>query len=471
MKINLMWFREDLRLNDNPALYYAAKSANVAGIYLISPTMLRKHDVSDNKIIFIIEGLEQLQKQLAAINISLKIMVVEDSLDIKHELLKYALQLGATALYFNKQYEFNEKKRDEVVTEHFIANDIVVKSFHDQCLFEPGTILTHGQNYFQVYTPFKNACWKKIEEGQSFYPLSKPKKQAKMIGSSNPVPRKFSNFDLSYAQSKFLAGELVAKKQLESFIERKIINYKTDRDFPAIDGTSKLSPYFAAGMISVQQCFAMTMQWHKDIIQNLPEGAITWLNELLWREFYRHIVVGFPRVSKHKPFKLATDKIPWDYNQELLEKWQQGQTGFPIVDAAMQQLNQTGWMHNRLRMIVAMFLSKNLFLDWRLGEKYFMENLIDGDLASNNGGWQWSASTGVDAVPYFRIFNPIRQSERFDPKGEFIRQFVPELTKLDNKAIHHPENSGVILTDYPKPIIDLRASKERVMKAFGSIRN
>lgn len=470
MTINLMWFREDLRLNDNPALYYASKSANVAGIYVISPTMLKKHDVSENKIIFIIEGLEQLQKQLAAINISLKIIVVEDLLDIKYELLKYALQLGATALYFNKQYEFNEQKRDEVVTKHFIESNVAVKSFHDQCLFEPGTILTQGQNYFQVYTPFKNACWKKIEEGKSFYPLSKPKKQAEMIGARNPVPRKFSGFDLTHTHSKFPAGELFAKKQLESFIEGKIINYKVDRDFPTIDGTSKLSPYFAAGMISMQQCFAAIMQWHKDTIQNLPDGALTWLNELLWREFYRHIVVGFPRVSKHQPFKLETDKIPWDYNQELLRKWQEGLTGFPIVDAAMRQLNQTGWMHNRLRMIVAMFLSKNLFLDWRLGEKYFMQNLIDGDLASNNGGWQWSASTGVDAVPYFRIFNPIRQSERFDPKGEFIRQYVPELTKLDNKAIHNPENSGVILTDYPKPIIDLRASKERVMKAFAILK-
>lgn len=468
MTTKLVWFREDLRTMDNPALYYASKSSYVAGIYVISPTLFKKHDVSDNKIIFILDGLEKLQKQLASKNISLKVIVVDNTEDIKKELYSYAVSIAADNLYFNNQYEVNEKKRDNAVKEYFEERGLTVKSFHDQCLFEPGTVLTQNQDYYQIYTPFKNACWKKFNEGALPVPLPEPRKQEKHIGESNAIPRQFAEFNFVNARAKFSAGEQAAKKQLEGFIIDKIIDYKKQRDFPAIDGTSKLSPYFATGMISPQQCLATIIQSNKHSFLELPEGPLTWVNEILWREFYRHILVGFPRVSKHRAFKLATEKITWNDNQDFLQKWQEGNTGVPIVDAAMRQLNQTGWMHNRLRMIVAMFFSKNLFLNWRLGEKYFMKNLIDGDLASNNGGWQWSASTGVDAAPYFRIFNPYLQSQRFDPEGAFIKQYIPELKNADKKSVHNPAVAG-FKSNYPKPMVDMQLSKEKAIKVFQSL--
>ncbi len=198
------------------------------------------------------------------------------------------------------------------------------------------------------------------------------------------------------------------------------------------------------------------------------EGAATWISELIWREFYNHIIHFHPDICRHKPFKLKTDNIPWRYDDNLLEAWKKGMTGFPIVDAGMRQLLQTGWMHNRLRMVTAMFLSKILLLDWRLGEKHFMEHLIDGDFAANNGGWQWCASTGTDAVPYFRIFNPITQSQRFDPTGDFIRRFCPELSHLDSKTIHHPFAFGVKPKElnYPQPIVDYKAMRQNTIELF-----
>jgi deoxyribodipyrimidine photo-lyase len=297
-------------------------------------------------------------------------------------------------------------------------------------------------------------------------PLPAPKKQSKMIGEISEPPNIIGK--QTCTAPLMIVGEKAAQQRLHKFVEYKITDYKNLRDFPSKDATSLLSPYFAAGMITVRQCINLVQNWQQTVNRlsffELNEGPLTWVNELLWREFYRHILVGFPRVSKHKPFKLNTNKLPWGYDQKLLQQWQQGLTGVPIVDAGMRQLNQTGWMHNRLRMVAAMYLSKNLFLDWRLGEQYFMNNLIDGDLASNNGGWQWAASTGVDAVPYFRIFNPYRQSERFDPDGKFIRKYVPELTGLDNKAIHQAQSNKHI--NYPKPIVDLQASKQRAISAF-----
>ncbi len=465
MTVNLVWFREDLRVRDNPALYYASRTANVAAVYVFSPMMLEKHNVSGNKIAFMLNGLQQVQDMLAKKNISLKFILADGFEEIKKQLLNYAILLKAECLYFNKQYEVNELQRDQLVEKYFEENGIAVKTFHDQCLFEPGTVLTHSQTYYQVYTPFKNACWAKIREGDIATPLPEPAKQERYIGKNTPIATQFPNISLSQVQAKILPGEKVAKKQLANFIENKILHYKKHRDFPAVDGTSKLSPYFSSGMISTRQCFHAVMTASKNGPFDLSEGPVTWLNELLWREFYRHILFGFPRVCKNQPFKLFTNKITWQDNDALLQKWQEGNTGYPIVDAAMRQLNQTGWMHNRLRMIVAMFFTKNLFLDWRLGEKYFMQHLIDGDLASNNGGWQWSASTGVDAVPYFRIFNPVRQSQRFDPEGKFIRQYVPELKNADNKIIHHPSDAR-FNSSYPKAIVDISATKEKVITAF-----
>ena len=261
-------------------------------------------------------------------------------------------------------------------------------------------------------------------------------------------------------------GESAAHKRLEQFCENKLSDYKKKRDFPALASTSQISAYLAQGILSSNQCLHLMFDaLQVDTISQLCShaGAACWLSELVWREFYQYIAYHFPRVCQHQPFKSVTKKIIWTQNAEHLKAWQSGKTGIPIIDAAMRQLNQTGWMHNRLRMLVAMFFSKNLFLDWRLGEHYFMQQLIDGDFASNNGGWQWSASTGTDAAPYFRVFNPIAQSKKFDPHGEFIKRYCPELAMLHAKQIHQPNTQDL---DYPPPIVDLNATRADAIAAF-----
>jgi deoxyribodipyrimidine photo-lyase len=246
--------------------------------------------------------------------------------------------------------------------------------------------------------------------------------------------------------------------------------YGAGRDIPSINGTSVLSPYLAAGVISPRQCLAMAVTQNNGTI-NGQEGPTTWISELTWRDFYTHVMVGFPRVSMHQPFKLKTNSIAWRTNESDLTAWRQGKTGYPIVDAGMRQLNQTGWMHNRLRMVTAMFLSKHLLIDWRLGETYFMQRLIDGDLAANNGGWQWSASTGTDSVPYFRIFNPFSQSKRFDPDGKFIKKFCPELSDVPTAALHDAKklSAAARSLDYPEFVVDHKQARERALNAFKSL--
>jgi deoxyribodipyrimidine photo-lyase len=224
-------------------------------------------------------------------------------------------------------------------------------------------------------------------------------------------------------------------------------------------------------VLSPRQCLHAALAANQGEFDSGNPGVVTWINELLWREFYKHILVGYPRVSRHRAFRLETEAVPWRHAPQELAAWQEGRTGLPIIDAAMRQLLATGWMHNRLRMIVAMFLTKNLLIDWREGERFFMRHLIDGDLAANNGGWQWSASTGTDAAPYFRIFNPISQSQKFDPDGHFIRQWVPELAGLNKRDIHDPSSLGGLFapSGYPRPIVDLSRSRERALAAFKNL--
>lgn len=269
----------------------------------------------------------------------------------------------------------------------------------------------------------------------------------------------------SHWHERWPAGEHSAWQRLQQFIEQDIATYQHERDFPALDGTSQLSPYLACGVISVRSCWQMAVQNNRNEFNSGCQGTVTWLAELLWREFYQHLLAMHPRLSRGEPYQPHTTHIGWRNAPNELQAWQQGRTGFPLIDAAMRQLASTGWMHNRLRMVVAMFLSKNLLLDWRHGERWFMQHLIDGDLAANNGGWQWSASTGTDAAPYFRVFNPVTQSQRFDPQGDFIRQWLPELAHLSNKDIHLPPR-GLFEQHYPAPMVDLKSSRLRAIEVF-----
>ena len=266
------------------------------------------------------------------------------------------------------------------------------------------------------------------------------------------------------------AGEAAAQERLSNFLQSKADLYSESRNSPIIDGTSRISPYLALGILSPKRCILEGLKLNNFEFTSGNKGICKWIDEIIWREFYRNIMYSFPRVSQNKPFQDYTNAIKWRHSNTELKAFYEGKTGFPIVDAGIRQMLAEGWMHNRLRMVVAMFFTKNMLHDWRLGERFFMQNLIDGDFSSNNGGWQWSSSTGTDSAPYFRIFNPITQSQNFDPKGEFIKHFIPELKDVPINKIHQPQIDLFSSYDYPEPILDLKESRLRAIQAFKDAR-
>ncbi len=293
-----------------------------------------------------------------------------------------------------------------------------------------------------------------------------------MVVKLDAVPTSVEGFASTVPANLWPAGEAEALRRLELFTVERMKQYKAQRDLPGINGTSTLSPYLAIGAISARTCLAAAARANGGKLDSGDEGAMTWISELVWREFYKQVLVAFPRVCMNRAFKPGTERLAWRDDDDDFAAWCEGRTGYPIVDAAMRCLVKTGWMHNRLRMITAMFLTKDLLLDWRKGERFFMQQLIDGDLSQNNGGWQWSASTGTDAAPYFRIFNPFSQSAKFDADGAFIRQWVPELRDVVGEDIHNPgELPGLLRLklDYPSPIVDHDEARERALAAFKAV--
>jgi deoxyribodipyrimidine photo-lyase len=469
----IVWFREDLRLKDNTALFHAIQkcTSGVLGVYIIDPAFWMNHHMANCRIEFLLRGLQILKENLEKKDIPLIIKKVKNTKEISTEILELAIKIKAESIFFNRQYEINEKKRDDALKIFLKKQDIICYDYDDQVILPPGSVLTPKGEFYKVFTPFKKR-WQQILQEKSLQILHIPKVKTPLHLSSSLVPKKIAPFHSKIDPALWPSGENAALKKLMHFIEHPLFFYDKTRDFPALEGTSQLSPYLSCGMISPRICFNEARRSNHEEVDTGNKGAVTWMNELIWREFYKHLLVFFPKLSMEKPFQEKTDKIAWSYHKKHLLAWQQGETGFPIVDAAMRQLNQTGWMHNRLRMIVAMFLTKNLLIDWRLGETYFIEHLIDGDLAANNGGWQWCASTGTDAAPYFRIFNTVTQSERFDPDGTFIKKYCPELEKFDKRTIHAPFTRQPLLAKkagYPKPLIDLKLSRKRAIDAFKKI--
>ncbi|MCA9279504.1 MAG: deoxyribodipyrimidine photo-lyase [Phycisphaeraceae bacterium] len=473
----LVWMRTDLRTHDNPALHHACKASSrgVVAVFTICPKQWLSHDMAPIKAAFILRNLKDLSETLAKKNIALKIIETPTFATVPKLLKKLANEHECDALYFNREYEVNEQERDEEVTKVFESAGISIHAFTDQCVFAPGEVLTGKGDPYTVFTPFKKSWCAAVDEDRDRIELlSAPRKLAEMVSTPDDIPASIKGFSIADPREDLWhAGEKHAISRLNAFIENRLRSYKDARDVPAINGTSTISPYLASGVVSLRTCVHAAVQANNGKLDTGNIGATTWISELVWREFYKHILFHFPRVCKHRAFKVETERLRWNDNNEHFAAWCEGRTGFPIVDAAMRQLVQTGWMHNRLRMIVAMFLSKNLFLDWRLGERFFMRHLIDGDLAPNNGGWQWSASTGTDAAPYFRIFNTVTQSKKFDPDGSFIRKFVPELKDVDNDAIHDPSTLPELARanlDYPQPIVDLKQTRERAIEAFRELK-
>jgi deoxyribodipyrimidine photo-lyase len=472
---NIIWFKNDLRTLDNSALsaaMYSKPLYPVRAVFFITEQQWQAHNWGFNKISFVMQSVLVLEEELKKLNIILDILICQNFKLIPQALLEYLQNKQAVALYYNKEYELDESSRDIAVEKLVANNKIAVNSFHDQTLIAPGRILTKQKTPYTVFTPFKTACYAYLYDN----PLHLPSKLKSQNLNDKVVLRDIAVDSLinKYINNPILAqwpvGQQHALKLLKDFCNNGINNYKDNRDFPSLTGTSKLSAYFAVGAISVRSCFVAAVNVNNQEFAGGNANISCWISELLWRDFYKQIIFHFPNLCKGENFNHKYDKMPWLEPGNNLLLWQQGKTGIPIIDAAMRQLVATGWMHNRLRMIVAMFLTKNLLIDWRHGELFFSKHLVDLDFASNNGGWQWSASTGTDAVPYFRIFNPVAQSKKFDPQGSFIKKFCPELQSLDSKQIHDPSASLTAIElkklGYPEIMVNLPKSRLRALEYF-----
>jgi len=470
----LVWFRADLRVHDNPALYHASQAADrgVIAVFNLCPKQWREHDWGSMKVNFVLRNLAALAEALSERNIPLRVVRTATFADTPAALLRFAKRYQCDALYFNKEYEVNELRRDQAVTELFERNGRGVASFADQTIIEPGHVLKPDGKYYTVFTPFKRRWYEALDRNGGPAVLPTPKKQPELATDPEVVPANLADFGKKDRPDLWKGGEKHARECLRRFLEQRIADYGQTRDIPARNATSRLSPYLTSGVISPRYCLQQALEARRSVRPSRRESVMTWINELVWREFYRHILVASPRVSMGKPYLPAGERIKWRNSEDQFQAWCEGRTGVPIVDAGMRQLAQTGWMHNRVRMIVAMFLSKDLLIDWRWGERYFMRNLVDGDLASNNGGWQWSSSTGTDAAPYFRIFNPYTQSRRFDHDGQYIRRFVPELAKIKGSTIHEPGVDATMAhVDYPPPIVDHAAARKRALQSYARLRS
>jgi deoxyribodipyrimidine photo-lyase len=462
----LMWFRNDLRVADNTALHAASQAGDVRAVFIATPEQWRAHDMAPIQQSFIDQNLRQLCVALAKFGIVLDLITARDFVAVPAVLKKYCRQRGIDEVFCNREYPVNEQRRDAAVEEALRRESISFCSFDDQCIVAPGVLKNGSGRPYVVFTPFSKS-WRMhcsmVPVGLS--PLPATNKQFDEMSEPQAVLGAAAALDITWP-----AGEKAAQDALKLFVRKQIGNYREQRDLPAVDGTSGLSPYLAIGVLSPRQCYIAAMQASQKATAVQQESIATWINELIWRDFYIHIVDAFPQVCMYRAFRSETENVLWRDADVDFEAWCEGRTGIPIVDAAMRQLVQTGWMHNRLRMVVAMFLSKNLLIDWRRGEKFFMQHLIDGFFPANNGGWQWSASTGTDAAPYFRVFNPVTQGQRFDPAGDFIRRFVPEIAHLDNKQIHMPQQDMFSSIEYPAPIVDLASSRKRAIEAFAGLK-
>ncbi|KJS05675.1 MAG: hypothetical protein VR73_11905 [Gammaproteobacteria bacterium BRH_c0] len=472
--MNLVWFRNDLRTLDNPALWHATQSGHTLGVFYLCPRQWRGHHMAACRVEFLLRTLNCLRQQLAALNIPLLVLTENDFSTVPQSLSTICQRHQVTDIYWNDEYPVDEQRRDDAVVALLQAASIASHRYHDRALAPPGMVVKGDGSAYKVFTPFKRSWLALLDHGvPDLLPIparQKPLKLPPDCDGLGPIPDSLPGFNSAVPAELWPAGEAEAVRRLNHFCDQGLAAYSRDRDLPAIDGTSALSPYLAVGAISPQHCLHEALKVRANGGSEVMEGADTWINELIWRDFYQHILVAFPRVSMNKPFKLATDAVPWRDDEAGFRAWCAGKTGIPIVDAGMRQLQQTGWMHNRVRMITAMFLSKNLLIDWRRGEQFFMQHLVDGDLAANNGGWQWSASTGTDAAPYFRIFNPFSQAERYDPDASYIRRYVPELEGLSVRQIHSPAQLAASKpSQYPVPIVDLKLSRQCAIDAFRAV--
>ncbi|GAA0444183.1 deoxyribodipyrimidine photo-lyase [Aeromonas salmonicida] len=471
--MKLVWFRNDLRLADNPALRHAcAEAGEVAALFVISPTQWQQHKMAPIRQQFLLAQVDELGKALAALGIPLHLLRVETFAEMPTALASLSRELGVSQLYANQAIEIDEQRRDLAVSAMLAEQEVSCHWFNGCCVLPPGRVLTGSGEMFKVFTPFSRAWLKALEE-DGFVIHRAPAPRAEPLPWQPLTEREWSYGALGEVtpDPRWPVGEAEAQRRLHAFLEQAVLDYEETRDFPAQAGTSILSPYLAAGIISPRQCVGVLQQRLGHRPQSKAQPGFVWLNELVWREFYRHLLVLVPTLSMNLPFKPETATLPWSWDPMAFAAWCEGRTGYPIVDAAMRCLHATGWMHNRLRMIVASFLTKDLHIHWRLGEDYFMSQLIDGDLAANNGGWQWAAGTGADAAPYFRVFNPTTQGQRFDPQGDFIRTWVTELADIPAAYVHQPHDWLRLKggRGYPAPMVDHALARVKAIEMFRNL--
>jgi deoxyribodipyrimidine photo-lyase len=467
----LVWFRRDLRASDNAALFHALKNRalkNHGAVYcafVFDTDILIGLPRQDRRVEFIRESLIDLDAQLQKLsNRRARLLVLHGK--AVDEIPRLAVELGATSVYANHDDEPNAIRRDANVAEALRAIGATLYTYKDHVIFERQEVLTQMDKPYTVFTPYKNAWLKKLATRADGFYLKPYPVEKYAVSLQAPSIRLCEAYSLpslvmlgfeksNLAELSIQTGSHGAQKLLADFVPR-MTHYQETRDFPAIKGPSYLSVHLRFGTVSIRQLASLAKS-QNDL------GAATWLSELIWRDFYHQIMANFPHAVE-RSFKPDYDRIQWEQGTRadaLYAAWTEARTGYPLVDAAMRQLNQTGYMHNRLRMVVASFLTKDLGLDWRWGERYFAEHLIDFDLAANNGGWQWAASSGCDAQPYFRIFNPTSQSEKFDPKGKFIRRYMPELAGLSDKEIHVPRS----------PVVDHAEARAKTLERYAVVKN
>lgn len=482
------WFKCDLRITDNKALHLASEKAKSRGvplicIHILSPQDYKAHMTSAVRVDFVLRTLEVLKDDLARLDIPLYVEVVEKRKAIPNRIFELCDKWAASHLYTNIEYEVDELRREALMTRTGMEKGVAVYAVPDLCVIAPGEISSGTGNQYSVYSPWYRAWIAYLHTHPHhldlFDPPAKNPEDARRIFKDlfgceipkAPENKRLTGEEMKRFRSMWPPGEHEARERLSKFLSEKVKNYADARNKPAGNSTAVVSVHLSSGTLSARTAIAAARDANSTKkLDGGEKGIIGWISEVAWRDFYKHVLAHWPYICMNKPFKPEYTNIEWEYNEELFQKWCTGMTGYPFIDAAMRQLNYTGYMHNRARMAVASFLAKDLQIDWRMGERYFMEHLIDGDFASNNGGWGFSASTGVDPQPYFRIFNPLLQSEKFDPDGTYIRKWVKELEDVEGKAIHDPYGRKQAKTaekaGYPKMCVDHKESRERCLRRY-----
>lgn len=473
--MNLVWFRNDIRLDDNPALTLALQQkleqgVEIKALFIETPVQWQRHNRATIQIHLLQRHLNKLAQQLCQYGVELHHIRCDTFSDVPSELLKFCHVHNVTSVISNQEVEVNEVTRDTESQQLLSENGIDWHSFEADVVLPKGQVLNGQGEMYRVFTPFKKAALRQLSaQALDLSPSHHLLKQLPKSPIEKPEP---IQFEIAMQSSDaWPTVDQVWREQWLDFAEKELDDYQAQRDFPALEATSKLSPYLAIGAISPRRLVQHIKQTAPMAFEDFDHPRHTWLSQLIWRDFYRHLIFHYPQLVKGANFNTKYDKLAWPNDPTLFETWRNAKTGYPIVDAAMRQLEQTGWMHNRLRMIVASFLTKHLLVDWRHGERHFCQKLIDLDFANNNGGWQWAASTGCDAQPYFRIFNPIAQSEKFDPDGTFIRKYLPELEKVPLKHLHFPHDYLIKhnMEDYWPAVVEHKQARLNALDLFKSV--